>query len=288
MTVMPMRELRLTLNALIALLIGVGILLPAATFVAPAFERQVFAVRGESMSPTIPMGALIVVGERDPRTLERGDIVTWHGDNGVWVTHRVLQVLEENGETFVQTKGDANETPDAAAVPGRNIEGVVHAWVPLAGYLLAMLATPTGLISWLCFGLALLIVDTYVAGMTPRTPMREARGRAARVSLRLPPRLAAQLAGWRRSRQGSGWPIHFEGVTVAGDDLALLDDMALCAGGDHSRCVTEVRPRACLIGDVAHVRSDSGETNRAPTAQWPTTHSEAIDWVVASVNHEAA
>jgi len=50
-----------------------------------------------------------------------------------------------------------------------------------------------------------------------------------------------------RGPKGTGWPIHFEGVTVHGDDLSPLDDMLRCAEGDHSRCVTEVRPRACVI-----------------------------------------
>jgi len=151
-----MRPLRLTLSALIGLLIAFGILVPAASILAPAVGRQVFAIRGASMSPTIPMGSAIVVVERPVSDLRAGDIVTWRAANGAYVTHRVMQVVEENGQPFVQTKGDANDSPDPSAVPADAIVGVVEAWIPAAGYALIMMSTPTGLVSWLSFGLALL------------------------------------------------------------------------------------------------------------------------------------
>lgn len=227
-----MRWLRHTLGFLIALLIGIGILLPAATFVAPAFGFQIVAVRGHSMEPTIPIGSLIVVSER--REVRPGDIVTWRTENGTWVTHRALRLVDENGETFIQTKGDANDTADAAAVPADSVVGVVQGWAPLAGYALAMLATPSGLVSWLSFGLALLVADSLLASMTPVQP-------APRTRPGLGARLGGRLRELRRER-APGWPIHFEGTTLLGtDDTALLDAMARCADGDHRACGTRAR-----------------------------------------------
>jgi signal peptidase I len=194
------------------------------------------------MAPTIPLGAAIIVVERPVADLEIGDVVTWQAVNGAYVTHRVVGFVEENGEVLVQTKGDANDSPDAAAVPGSSIVGVVDAWVPVAGYALIIMSTPTGLISWLSFGLALLATDALLAGMTPVTDTQPARtDRYARAE-----RLWRRLRS-ARGTSGSGWPIHFEGVTVLGDDLSPLDDMLRCAEGDHRRCVTEIRPRACVI-----------------------------------------
>jgi signal peptidase len=241
-----MRTLRYVLSALIGMLIAFGILVPAASILAPTIGRQVFAIRGASMSPTIPMGAAIVVVETPIDDMEIGDVITWQAANGAFVTHRLVGFHEENGARFVQTKGDANESPDPSAVPESSVVGVVDSWVPIAGYALIIMSTPTGLISWLSFGLALLATDALVAGMTPVTdapPARKPADRSARGE-----RLRGRLRplGLRRDK-GTGWPIHFEGVTVQGDDLALLDDMLRCSEGDHRQCVTEVRPRACVI-----------------------------------------
>jgi len=235
-----MRPLRLILSALIGMLIAFGILVPAASILAPAVGRQVFAIRGQSMAPIIPMGAAIIVVERPISELRVGDVVTWRAANGAYVTHRVLQVVEENGELFVQTKGDANDSPDPSAVPEDAIVGVVDSWVPLAGYALIMMSTPTGLVSWLSFGLALLAADALLAGMTPvpdpaKAPNRSRFGHVERLWRRL------------RGKKGTGWPIHFLGITVLGDDLSTFENMSRCADGDHRNCATEIRPRADVI-----------------------------------------
>jgi signal peptidase I len=251
-----MRTLRYVISALVGMLIAFGVLVPAASILAPTIGRQVFAIRGASMSPTIPMGAAIVVLERPIDDMQVGDVITWQAANGAYVTHRLVGFTEEDGARFVQTKGDANDSPDASAVPESSVVGVVDAWVPIAGYALIMMSTPTGLISWLSFGLALLATDALLAGMTPVTDAppapkpadRSARGERLRRRLRLPV----------RQEKGTGWPIHFEGVTVLGDDLAVLDDMLRCSEGDHRRCVTDVRPRACVIPDSGWVEMRAG------------------------------
>ena len=173
-----MRPLRYVLGAAIAVLIAFGIVVPVASMVAPAVGREIFAIRGHSMSPTIPMGAAILVTRRDVAEVQAGDVVTWQSANGAYVTHRVLKVVEENGELLLQTKGDANDSPDPSAVPASAFVGVVDGWVPAAGYGMILMSTPTGLISWLSFGLALVVADAYIATLIKE---REARtpGRAA-------------------------------------------------------------------------------------------------------------
>lgn len=247
-----MRPLRFTLSALIGALIAFGVVVPAASILAPAIGREVFAIRGQSMSPTIPMGAAIVVVERPVDELEAGDIVTWRAANGAYVTHRVIQVVEENGQLFVQTKGDANDSPDPSAVPSDAIVGVVEAWVPAAGYALIMMSTPTGLVSWLSFGLALLATDALFAGAgttdAPQSPgpKRASADRSARLEA---------VRRRIRRQKGTGWPIHFEGTTVLGDELSILEDMARCAEGDHRTCATETaRADVLAHGDGAGAR----------------------------------
>jgi signal peptidase I len=199
-----MRPLRHLVTTLIAILIAVGVVIPVVTHLAPVVGREVFAVRGGSMDPGIPMGALVIIGERPTSELGPADVITWKGDNGVRVTHRIVDAVHRDGELMFQTHGDANESPDGSLVPARAVVGAVEISIPLAGYVLMLLSTPSGLLSWLSFGLALLVADTLLAS---------------------PP-----------ARRATGWPIHFVGVTVEGDDLGVLDVMLRCSEGDHRAC----------------------------------------------------
>ncbi|MGN0355497.1 MAG: signal peptidase I [Muricoprocola sp.] len=87
-----------------------------------------------SMEPSIHTGSVIYVREEaDIDMLEVGTVITYVlNDSQTKVTHRILSIDRENG--VVITKGDANEIPDAHAVSGEQIEGVVCGTVPYLGY----------------------------------------------------------------------------------------------------------------------------------------------------------
>lgn len=65
------------------------------------------------MEPTLSIGDVLVTRSVDDATsLRVGDIVTIEDADGLY-THRVVEL----GPETVRTQGDANETPDAEAVP---------------------------------------------------------------------------------------------------------------------------------------------------------------------------
>lgn len=233
-----MRWLRYVLATLTAAIIAVGILLPLATHLAPVIGGEVFAVRGGSMEPTIPTGSLILVAQRDPAELVGGEVITWRGDNGVWVTHRIVQIVEDGGLRHFRTRGDANEAPDGALVPQHAVIGSVELSIPVAGYAMFLLTTPTGIISWLSFAGALLLAEgllvTDSAARSPEPP----RARPTRPARLLP----------RRRPVPPRWPVHFIGVTILGDDPVLIADMVRCSEGDHRSCRTDAGPRAGVTG----------------------------------------
>ena len=72
-------------------------------------------------------------------------------------THRVVEIDASEADVWLRTKGDANATPDAAPIPMTSIVGVVAITVPVAGYLIAMLTTVSGLLSVFAYALALLL-----------------------------------------------------------------------------------------------------------------------------------
>ncbi len=147
---------RRTLGAIWLLSLGVIVLLALATNLGPKVGFEVFAIRGGSMAPAIPLGAAVVAVRTAPDAIQVGDTVTIRADNGVIYTHRVVQIHERVDNRWLRTKGDANATADAAPVPATSVVGVVHWTIPLAGYLMAMLTTPAGLVSVVAYAIALL------------------------------------------------------------------------------------------------------------------------------------
>lgn len=133
------------------------VLLAVATSLGPKLGIEVFAIRGGSMAPTIPLGAAVVAVHTAPDAIRLGDVVTIRADNGVVFTHRVVEIDDSESDVWLRTKGDANTTGDPAPVPPASVVGVVSVTIPLAGYLMALLATPAGNVSFLAYAVALLL-----------------------------------------------------------------------------------------------------------------------------------
>ncbi|MBA2719382.1 MAG: signal peptidase I [Chloroflexi bacterium] len=120
----------------------------AATRLAPLLGREVYVIRGASMSPAIALGSAIIATRMPPERIVPGDVVTFRGTNGVVVTHRVVETIVEEGERFFRTKGDANATEDPFLVPEGALIGVMEATLPMVGFVMAMMAQPSGLFSF--------------------------------------------------------------------------------------------------------------------------------------------
>ena len=114
--------LRVSLLALVAVIIGVNIYTLNASRLAGnavpmPFGFGVSVVLSGSMESELSIGDLIFISERDG--YEVGDVVVYQ-DGGIAVVHRIISI---DGET-VTTKGDANNTPDAA-ISMESIKGEV-------------------------------------------------------------------------------------------------------------------------------------------------------------------
>lgn len=133
------------------ILTGAWILLLLGLIGLAVFTRvnTTFVIRGGSMEPSIPLGSLVVLEPVSGGEIRAGDVVTLRGDNGAVVTHRVTRNVELADGRFLETKGDANATPDPNLVPVRAVEGRVAGVMPGLGYLASMLGTVSGLISLL-------------------------------------------------------------------------------------------------------------------------------------------
>ena len=118
---------------------------------------QVYHVISPSMEPTYSVGDLLYVKEVDPDSVKVGTPITFVlNEDLVVATHRVVSVDRENRQ--FTTKGDANETEDAAPVHFNNLIGVPVFAIPLLGYVSAYIQSPPGLYVALGVVVALLAV----------------------------------------------------------------------------------------------------------------------------------
>lgn len=118
---------------------------------------QVFNVISGSMEPTYSVGDLLYVKTVDPDSVKVGDPITFVlNEDLVVATHRVVKIDSENRQ--FTTKGDANETEDAAPVHFNNLIGVPVFAIPLLGYVSAYIQSPPGMYVAIGFGVALLAV----------------------------------------------------------------------------------------------------------------------------------
>jgi len=88
------------------------------------FGYQLYRVQSGSMSPTLKVGTIILSKKPiDTSTLKVGDIVTFHR-NRVIITHRIIEVVKNNGVKY-RTKGDnTNNSPDTDLLSPEDVKAV--------------------------------------------------------------------------------------------------------------------------------------------------------------------
>ena len=117
----------------------------------------------DSMLPEISSGDLIIVSQADPATVKVGDVIAFFdpaSKGSSVVTHRVIEIVEEDGVTKWRTRGDNNNTEDRELVPFENLVGIWKGTrIAGAGNVAMFLQTTPGLI--VCVGCPLLLLVGY-------------------------------------------------------------------------------------------------------------------------------
>ncbi|SDM76554.1 signal peptidase, endoplasmic reticulum-type [Halogranum gelatinilyticum] len=156
------------------------LVVPFVVFAVPQVvgAEHSFVVVSSSMAPAFHAGSAVVVNDVDPTSVDEGDVITFEapgenfgGEGDVdRVTHRVVDVVEEEDGLYFQTKGDANEEVDQQLVPAENLIGRVFFAIPLIGWVLDFGGSQTGLLALVVVPSALLVVgevwDLYQAATT--------------------------------------------------------------------------------------------------------------------------
>jgi len=103
------------------------------------FGHQVYYVLSGSMEPTIKTGSIILVKKRTKQTkITTGEIITFKMpyNEQILVTHRIIEIINNNEQLFYTTKGDANPVKDPWIIDKNSIVSVYSGvTIPFIGHI---------------------------------------------------------------------------------------------------------------------------------------------------------
>lgn len=162
----------LTVIGTILCVILIPILLINLTLIAKSFlnKDEVPSIGGvlplivltDSMYPEIESGDLIICRTAEAEDIQVKDVISFFdpaGNGTSIVTHRVIEIVEENGQISFRTQGDNNNTEDKTLVPADNLVGVYQSRIAGAGHVAMFMQSTTGLI--ICVVLPIILLVAY-------------------------------------------------------------------------------------------------------------------------------
>ncbi len=108
------------------------------------FQINSFVVISGSMEPTLKINDLIFNIKVKEENIKKGDIISFKEGNNV-VTHRINNIVEENGKKYYETKGDNNPNVDEKMTEYDNIVGRYIFKIPKIGYSIRNMQTQIGI-----------------------------------------------------------------------------------------------------------------------------------------------
>ena len=162
----------LTIVGTVLCIILIPILLINITLIAKSYinKDEVPSIGGtlplivltDSMYPEIESGDLIICRTAEADEIEVKDIISFFdpaGNGASIVTHRVIEIVEEDGEILFRTRGDNNNTEDKELVPAENLVGVYKMRIAGAGHIAMFMQSTAGLI--ICVVLPIILLVGY-------------------------------------------------------------------------------------------------------------------------------
>ncbi len=110
------------------------------------FGFKPFIVLSGSMETEIHKGDMIITKIVDPASLGVDDVIAFRDAEDTVTTHRIIDVVVEEGQTYFITKGDNNSTQDRNLVELSDVEGLYIGRIPGIGSMMNSLSEPTTII----------------------------------------------------------------------------------------------------------------------------------------------
>ncbi len=161
-----MKKVKKILNIIIVILLTpillINLVILVNSFINPDevpsfFGWKPFIVLSGSMEPTIDVGDMVIVKEVSKQEIQKDDIISFKTGDLV-VTHRITDIIEEEGVTKYITKGDNNNDQDDGYVLFEDIEGEYKTQISGLGNLAIFIQTPIGMVISLSIPIILLAI----------------------------------------------------------------------------------------------------------------------------------
>lgn len=120
------------------------------------FGWKPFITLSGSMETEIFAGDLAIIKEVDANELREGDIIAFRQEDIV-ITHRIQEIITQNGVTKYITKGDNNNVQDVNPVYEDMIEGKYVFKISKLGNVAMFIQTPLGMIVIIAIPMLLLL-----------------------------------------------------------------------------------------------------------------------------------
>lgn len=114
----------------------------------------------DSMQPEIKSGDLIICHTTAADEVQVNDVISFfdpEGNGTSIVTHRVVEILQEEDGIFFRTRGDNNNTDDRELVPEENLVGIYRMRIAGVGHVAMFMQSTTGLVVCVVFPILLLV-----------------------------------------------------------------------------------------------------------------------------------
>jgi len=146
--------------SIVAIIVFILLLLFYVVLPTMQGSMHILIVLSGSMNPKINPGDVVVSTYTNPEEIKINDVITFtSADNPKnCVTHRVINITNENGTISFQTKGDANEDPDQRIVQTSELIGKVVIVIPYLGYVPHFAKSPLGFITLIIIPGVLIII----------------------------------------------------------------------------------------------------------------------------------
>ena len=160
----------LTIVGIVLCILLIPILLINLTLIAKSYlnKNEVPSIGGklplivltDSMYPEIESGDLIICNTAEAEDIKVNDVISFFdpaGNGTSIVTHRVVEIVEEDGKISFRTRGDNNNTEDKELVPAENLVGVYKMRIAGAGHIAMFMQSTAGLIVCVVLPIILLV-----------------------------------------------------------------------------------------------------------------------------------
>ncbi len=125
------------------------------------FGYKPFIVLSGSMETEIYKGDLIVTKIVNPENLKVNDVIAFRDAENTVTTHRIIDIVNDDGVVYFITKGDNNNSQDQNLVEYQDVEGIYLFRIPGFGSMMNSLSEPTTLII-----LVLIITVIFILGFS--------------------------------------------------------------------------------------------------------------------------